>query len=155
MRCVLLAALLPVLGLSAQAPTIIGYSNIGSVGGVTLQVYEVPEANAYAVHVGTERKSAVLSESQTRSVVAALDSMMAIKGNPSSLQLFRVEATISDDLSVIMSELNPGSRDFMFRVGEVIPEYGYVPGPKIRELRARFAAALDTISAARTRKHSP
>lgn len=152
MRCALLAILLPILSLSAQAPVAIGYSNMGSVGGVTLQVYEVPGGSEYAVHVATERKSAALSESQTRALVAALDSMIAIKSNPTSLQLYRLEATLSDDLSIIMTELAGGNRDLMVRVGDVVPEYGYVPGPKVRDLRDKFAAALDTIAAARTRK---
>jgi hypothetical protein len=143
-------------GFHPDAGTIVtlGYSELGSVSGVSVDVRELRAARTGTVRgllveitQGEYRQErSFVDADEIPELVRGVDAILAVGSNPTSFQQFEVRYTTRGELQLTAFNNTSGNISYSVRAGRITTAQKFISTSDLQRLRTMFVAAQEKIS---------
>jgi len=133
----------------------LGYDDLGSVSGISVDVREFRDAKGMAVRgllVGISESQyreerAFVDADEIAELLKGIDALLAVQTNPTSFKNFEVRYTTRGDLELTAFNNARGIVSYSVQAGKITKAHQFVETPDIQKLRSIFVAAHTKLTA--------
>lgn len=144
-------------GFRPAAGTVVtlGYDELGSVGGVSVDVREMRNAEGSPVRgllvdiaeSQYREERAFVDADEVAELLKGIDALLAVQANPTSYKNFEVRYTTRGDLEIVAYNTSSGAISYSVQTGRITKARKFFETSEIQKLRSMFVTAQAKLTA--------